>query len=431
LAARGTPPHGALDQLGRDPQAAGGELDELVAQDPLRQRADDAGDLAERLVAARALERPLNLEARERDRAIEQPRHPLGAALLPHDVGGVGARRQPDDAQLEPLRQHGRGAHRGLAAGRVGVEAQQHDARQPADLARLLGGEGRAHHAHRVAEAGLVERDHVRVALGEHDRAGLRRRRARDVDPEQLAALGEHLALARVDVLRPLAVAHRARPEAAHAPAAVGEREHDLAAEDVVDAALAPARRQPGREHLLVAVARAPRGVEHRVPRARRVADAELAQRALGQPAAEQVLARAGRLARLPQHAHVVGRGPLEQREQARLAVAPLGRPRVLRLGLELDPRPLGERLERGLEVEPLGLHHELEDVAALAAAEAVVELLDRVDAERRRPLVVERAQPRVAPLAGLAQLGARADELDEVDRVAHALLRVGRVARH
>ena len=151
-------------------------------------------------------------------------------------------------------------------------------------LGRLLGGQRRAHRRHRVGEARLVQRDHVGVALGEHDRAGLGGGGARDVDAEQLAALGEDLALARVDVLRPLVVAHRPRAEAAHAPAAVGEREHDLAAEAVVDPALAPADRQPGGEHLLVRVAGPPRGDQHRVPRARRVADAELPQRALVSP---------------------------------------------------------------------------------------------------------------------------------------------------
>ena len=68
--------------------------------------------------------------------------------------------------------------------------------------------------------------------------------------------------------------------------------------------------------------------------------------------------------------------------------------PRVLGLALQRHAVALGQRLERLAEVEPLGLHHELEDVAARAAAEAVVELLDRVDPERRRALVVERAQP-------------------------------------
>jgi hypothetical protein len=276
-----------------------------------------------------------------------------------------------------------------------------------------------------------VQRDDVGVALRQHDGARLRRRRAGQVGAEQLPPLRERLALAGVDVLRPLPLSHRARPEAAHPPARVGQREHDLAAEDVVKPPLAAPHRQPGRVDLLVLEARAPRGVEHRVPRRRRVADAELAQRRLGQPAPEQVLARLGRLARLPQHAQVVGRGAVHQIEEPLLAPTAGGSPRILLLGLELDARPLGERLQRRLEVQPLGLHHELEDVAALAAAEAVVELLDRVDAERRRPLVVERAQPGVAPLAGLAQLRPRVHQLDEVDRVAHALLRIGLVARH
>ena len=139
--------------------------------------------------------------------------------------------------------------------------------REVAELGGLLGGQRRPHRRHRVGEARLVQRDHVGVALGEDHRAGLGGGGARDVDAEQLAALGEDLALARVDVLRPLAVAHRPRPEPAHAPAAVGEREHDLAAEDVVDPPLAPADRQPGGEDLLVRVARPPRGVRAPCPR--------------------------------------------------------------------------------------------------------------------------------------------------------------------
>ena len=67
---------------------------------------------------------------------------------------------------------------------------------------------------------------------------------------------------------------------------------------------------------------------------------------------------------------------------------------RVLGLALQRHAVALGQRLQRRAEVQPLRLHHELEDVAARAAAEAVVELLDRVDAERRRALLVERAQP-------------------------------------
>ena len=109
---------------------------------------------------------------------------------------------------------------------------------------------------------------------------------------------------------------------------------------------------------------------------------------------------------------------------------APLGLARVLRLALELDAGALGERLERGREVEPLGLHHELEHVAARAAAEAVVELLDRVD--RRTTACARRGTgtARSSAAGRRGELGARADQLDEVDGVADALARVVGVAR-
>ena len=187
----------------------------------------------------------------------------------------------------------------------------------------------------------------------------------------------------------------RARAEAEHVPLGVGQREHDPPAEAVQQAAaLAPARGQARGEQFGVGVAGAVRSADHAVPRARREADAELPQHVLLEPAPGEVVARRSRLVRLPEHAHVVGGRALEQCEQP-LALGPaLGVARVLGVALELDPGALGERLERGGEVQPLRLHRELEDVTARAAAEAVVELLDRIDAERRRALVVERAQP-------------------------------------
>ncbi len=51
-------------------------------------------------------------------------------------------------------------------------------------------------------------------------------------------------------------------------------------------------------------------------------------------------------------------------------------------------------------------------------AAEAVVDLLDGVDAERRRALVVERAEPLRAVRCRAPELRARADDLGEVDGV-------------
>jgi hypothetical protein len=66
-------------------------------------------------------------------------------------------------------------------------------------------------------------------------------------------------------------------------------------------------------------------------------------------------------------------------------------------------------------KVELLGLAHERDHVALRAAAEAVVELLDRVHRKARRALLVERASPDVSR-PGLAQLRAAADDATTSD---------------
>ena len=229
-----------------------------------------------------------------------------------------------------------------------------------------------------------------------------------------------------------LLLAHRARAEAQHASADVGEREHDAPAEAVVGASvLLGALREPGRVELGLGEPAAPGREQHAVPRARGVADAELAQNLLAQAATLQVLARAPRLGRFPQVALVVGRGPRQQLQQPLAAAAALDLARVLLLALQLDPVAFGQQLQGAFEVHPFGLLHEREDVAGGLAAEAVVDLLAGIDPERRRALLVERAQPLVAARTGAPQLGARRDQLDHVDRVAHAVLGLGGVESH
>ena len=100
-----------------------------------------------------------------------------------------------------------------------------------------------------------MQREHVGVALDEDHPVALGGGRAREVDPEQDLALVVELAVGRVEVLRALVVAHRARAEAEHAAARVDGREHDPLAEAVVDAAGAVARalREPDRQQLLLA----------------------------------------------------------------------------------------------------------------------------------------------------------------------------------
>ena len=87
---------------------------------------------------------------------------------------------------------------------------------------------------------------------------------------------------------------------------------------------------------------------------------------------------------------------------------------RPARAPRDRDAEPRRERLDRLRELEPVHLAHEVDDVAAGAAAEAVVQPLVAVDGERRRALVVERAEP-LPGAARLLQPGVLADDLDDV----------------
>ena len=82
--------------------------------------------------------------------------------------------------------------------------------------------------------------------------------------------------------------------------------------------------------------------------------------------------------------------------------------------GVDLRQRQAGHRgepLHRLGEGHPLGLHHEVEDVAVLAGGEIEPRRLLVIDEERGRLLLVERRKP--LPLApGLLQLHAPADDL-------------------
>ena len=113
--------------------------------------------------------------------------------------------------------------------------------------------------------------------------------------------------------------------------------------------------------------------------------------------------------------------------------VAPLSRRFELGrhlLVLELHPEALGEPFHRPGEVQLLGLADELDQVAAGAAAEAVVELVHCVDGEARRPFLVERTAACV-PGADLPELCPPGNHVDHVGRGDHPLLRVLGEPRH
>ena len=220
----------------------------------------------------------------------------------------------------------------------------------------------------------------------------------------------EELALGRVDVLAAerIVVVQLARLEADDPPARVGEREHQPLREVVVAARV----RQPGAAQLVGREALLARLL--REAGARREAEAELAADGLAEAAALEVGAHGYAGRRLPEVA-LVERGRLV--EHGVEPVAALARLLLLRRGLlvlERDAEPLRQPLDGAGEVEVLRLADEGDHVAALAAAEAVVELVGRVDREARRPLLVERAAAGVAR-AGLAQRRPAGDDLDHV----------------
>src|SRR5437899_972517 len=82
------------------------------------------------------------------------------------------------------------------------------------------------------------------------------------------------------------------------------------------------------------------------------------------------------------------------------------------------DAAALGEQLQRFIEADPLDLLDELEDIAALAAAEAFEELMVGVDPEGRGLLVMEGAQAGVAlGRANPPQPDVLADYADNIHR--------------
>ena len=137
-----------------------------------------------------------------------------------------------------------------------------------------------------VADPGLVQRDHVRVALGEHHPAGLGGRRAREGDAVEHLALVVEQPVGGVQVLRPGSGPPpvRSRAEAADATTAVAGREHDPGAKTVQQlvGAPAPRLRQADRQQLLVGESGATRATDDPLPGTRGVADPELAQGLLG-----------------------------------------------------------------------------------------------------------------------------------------------------
>ena len=201
----------------------------------------------------------------------------------------------------------------------------------------------------------------------------------------------EEITLGRVDVLPlerivlsklPRLKAHDPSPE-------VGEREHQPLREVVASADGG----QSGRSQLVGRKALLARLLGEPAPG--REPEPELLRDVLAEPARCEVLPDGSSGVAVPEKPLEVRRRLLENGVEA-LAPPALGLDaRRCLLVLERHAKAFGEPLDRADEVEVLRLADEGDDVSPLPAPEAVVELVDRVHGERRRPLLVERAAAR------------------------------------
>ena len=229
-------------------------------------------------------------------------------------------------------------------------------------------------------------------------------------------ALLEELALGRVDVLalERVVVAEAPRLEPDHPAARIREREHQPEREEVVAALVGEAGCTDllQRESALASL--------RDEACAAREPEAELTSDLVSQPAACEVLAYGRARLRLPQYALEVRGRLFEQRAEP---LPPAADGIGLRRGflvLEGHAEPVGEPLDRAGEVEVLGFLDEADDVAALAAAEAVVQLVDGVDGEARSPFLVEGAPAREACARGAPEGGPERHDLDDVRGCLH-----------
>ena len=132
-------------------------------------------------------------------------------------------------------------AQGGFVAGGVRIQ-RQHDAPGEAlEQAQLVLGQGGAHRRDGVGEAGLVQGDHIQVALDDHHLVLGADGLAGRIEPVEQAALVEKVGLRGVEELGHILRVEDARPKACHAPAFVADGEHDAVAEAVVDTATAAA----------------------------------------------------------------------------------------------------------------------------------------------------------------------------------------------
>ena len=125
--------------------------------------------------------------------------------------------------------------HGGLTGG-VRVEGQHDAAAETLEQAQLAFGQRGAHRRDDVLEAGLVQGDHVHVALDDDRLVSRADGLARPIQAVEQAALAEENRIRRVEELGHIVGIEDARPEAGHAALLVADGNHYSMSESIVGA---------------------------------------------------------------------------------------------------------------------------------------------------------------------------------------------------
>ena len=185
-------------------------------------------------------------------------------------------------------------------------------------------------------------------------------------------------------------VVHDPAAEADDIAPDVDDRKHQPVPEPVKEIAVFSGdRHQAGVPKLLVRITLAPHGVHQVGPAVRGVADTETGQHIFGHSPGGSILKCLGPHRSVQLTVEKPGRFLVQCPKPLLLAVAGL----VLLVLRDLHSRPLGQRPD-GIGIrKALDLHLEIDDAAALVAAEAIVDSLVRGYGKRRGLLPMEGAQ--------------------------------------
>ncbi len=310
-------------------------------------------------------------------------------------IGVLGLGQQHDAHVHALLEDHVDTAQRRMDTRRIAVVDDRDVLRKAVQQAYLLRRERRTGRRDDVLDPGLVHRNDVGIALHHDGEVLLLDGFLGEIETVEFALLAVYLALGRILVLGDFLVgAERTAAERHDTARNIVDREHHPVVETVEERTVALAlERQARREEEFLLVPGGQRVLGHLVALGRAETEAEFLNRGVGHAArlAEIGHADAHPLALVVQIVgEVVGRPTIERKHGFAVVVAPLLLGGELLL-LDLDAVALGHHLERFGIGDVLVLHQERHGVAALAAAETLVDALGGRNDERRGLLVVER----------------------------------------